>query len=157
MTQGAPAGGDPDPRPRRWRAARAVLVVVEAFVALTAIGGGIALAAGLEGGRFPLAWLAGTPFADYTVPGLLLAVLVGGSASVAFVALLVRPAAGAAASMAAGLVLGGWIAGEVALVTADGVVVSPTEAVYLALAVLAVVLGALCRRAARSGWRRRGA
>ena len=51
-------------------AIRIVLVVVDATVGLTAIGGGIALAAGLEGERYPVEWLTGTPFSSYLIPGL---------------------------------------------------------------------------------------
>jgi len=41
--------------------ARAALVVVDAFAAVTAIGGGLALVAELEGDRFPSTWLAAAP------------------------------------------------------------------------------------------------
>lgn len=41
------------------------LFVVDAFVALTAVGGGIALVDGLERGRFSLEMLRGTPFGSY--------------------------------------------------------------------------------------------
>jgi hypothetical protein len=66
-------------------AIRIVLVVVDAAVGLTAIGGGIALAAGLEGERYPVEWLTGTPFSSYLIPGLILsvAVAVAGSAAAA--------------------------------------------------------------------------
>jgi hypothetical protein len=53
---------------------RVVLVVFDAFAALTAIGGGIALIMGLESNRFPLEMLRGTPFSSYTMPALLLSV-----------------------------------------------------------------------------------
>jgi hypothetical protein len=53
--------------------------VVDVFVALTALGGGIALATGLEADRFPLDWLRGTPFRNYVIPGLILAGVVGGA------------------------------------------------------------------------------
>ena len=53
--------------------AEVALLILAGFVALTAIGGGIALAAGLEGERFPAEWLEGSPFEDYRVPGLILA------------------------------------------------------------------------------------
>jgi hypothetical protein len=56
-------------------AVRVVLIIVDAVVAVTAVGGGIVLAAGLEGGRFPARWLKGTPFSSYLVPGLILAVV----------------------------------------------------------------------------------
>src|SRR5271157_1831394 len=62
----------------RVNAIRIVLVVVDAVVGLTAIGGGIALAAGLEGERYPVEWLTGTPFSSYLIPGLILSVAVGG-------------------------------------------------------------------------------
>jgi deazaflavin-dependent oxidoreductase (nitroreductase family) len=101
------------------------------FVAVTAIGGGIALAIGLEGGRFPRSWLAGTPFADYTGPGLILAAVVGGSAGVAAIALVRRSPVAVRASLVAGAVLVCWIVGELVLVRADNEVVSPTEALYL--------------------------
>jgi len=45
------------------RALRVVLFIVDLFVALTAIGGGIALFTGLESNeRIPPEWLDGTPF-----------------------------------------------------------------------------------------------
>ena len=57
---------------------RIALIVVEAFVALGAVAGGIALLTGVFAQGIPVAWLQGTPFSDYTVPGLALAILVGG-------------------------------------------------------------------------------
>lgn len=110
--------------------ARTGLIALHLFVAATAIGGGIALATGLEGGRFPLSWLAGTPFVDYVAPGLILACVVGGSAAAAVIALVRRSPIGRRASLLAGVVLVGWIAGEIALVRADNDLVSPIEAVY---------------------------
>jgi hypothetical protein len=59
---------------------RIVVSVLTGFIALTAIGGGGALLVGVEQQRFPLDWLRGTPFKDYTIPAILLAVVVGGSA-----------------------------------------------------------------------------
>ena len=57
---------------------RIALVVIETFVGLGAIAGGIALLTGVFAQGIPVAWLQGTPFSDYTVPGLALAILVGG-------------------------------------------------------------------------------
>jgi len=59
---------------------RLALLGSEVFVALTAIGGGIAPTTGAEGGRLPRSWLSGTPFGDYFGPGLILAAIVGGAA-----------------------------------------------------------------------------
>ncbi len=49
---------------------RAGLLSLDGFTALTAVGGGLALATGLEGNRFPAELLRGTPFRSYVVPGL---------------------------------------------------------------------------------------
>ena len=57
---------------------RIALVAIETFVGLGAIAGGIALLTGVFAQGIPVAWLQGTPFSDYTVPGLALAILVGG-------------------------------------------------------------------------------
>lgn len=97
------------------RVARIGLALVEVFVALTAIGGGGALLAGLEAERYPLESLAGTPFSSFLMPALLLAIVVGGSAAVAAMAtLVVRFGAWRVpGSGAAGVILMGWILGEV--------------------------------------------
>lgn len=126
---------------------RTALVVLELFVAMTAIGGGIALATGLEGGRFPLSWLAGTPFADYVVPGLILAAVVGGSAAVAALTLVSRSTKAGRAAIVAGLVLLGWIVGEVVLVRADNEIVSPMEVLYLVVSLAIVGLATRTGRA----------
>src|SRR5437588_7473641 len=64
---------------------RIALVVLEAFVALSAVAGGIALLTGTFAQGIPVAWLQGTPFSDYTIPGLVLAIVVGGGMGVAAV------------------------------------------------------------------------
>ncbi len=139
---------------RRTRTSVA-LIALELLVAVTAIGGGIALALGLEGERFPLGWLAGTPFGDYLVPGLLLAVLVGGTATGAAMAHLRRSPIGARVSLVAGVVLVGWIFGEVILVSADSELVSPMEALYLVVGL--VMIGLAIRDERASGRQRRDA
>lgn len=125
------------------------LFVIDLFVALTAIGGGLALVAGLEANRFPLAWLQGTPFTSYVIPGLLLTVVVGGSAAVAAVLLLRNPTGGAWAALLAGLILLGWIAGEVVILNQP---VAPTgiEIFYLLVGLALALLG---RLGAKDQWR----
>jgi hypothetical protein len=86
------------------------LFVASVFVAMTAVGGGITLAMGVD--KFPAGWLIGTPFHSYLIPGLILAVVVGGSAAVAAVATLRGPDASALTSMLAGAILLGWLTGE---------------------------------------------
>jgi hypothetical protein len=63
------------------------LVALTAFLALTAFAGGVGLVTGLNAP--PAAMLRGGIFRDFTIPGVALFVLVGGSALFAFV-LLVR-------------------------------------------------------------------
>lgn len=86
------------------------MFVASAFVALTAVFGGATVAAGAD--KFPAGWLIGTPFTSYLIPGLILAVVVGGSAVVAAVEALRRSDAGALASMLSGAILLGWLVGE---------------------------------------------
>lgn len=92
---------------------RIALFAADSFAALTAVGGGIALATGLEGDRFPPEYLEGTPFGGYVVPGLLLAGEVGGSATIAAVATLRSKETGGLTSMLAGATMMGWIVGEI--------------------------------------------
>ena len=73
----------------KHRLVRIAIGVPAAFNALSTIAGGIVMLAGTyqdgvlieAGGRgqFPLEWLQHTPFSDYTIPGLILAIGVGGS------------------------------------------------------------------------------
>jgi hypothetical protein len=95
------------------RAARTVLVVVDLLIAVSAIGGGAAILAGWV--LMPLAWLHGTPFTSYTIPALVLLLVVGGSSLAAAVTEVAQPILGALVSFAAGFILVGWIAEEVAM------------------------------------------
>jgi hypothetical protein len=90
-----------------------VLVVLDSFVAVTAVAGGIALVTGMERKRFSFELLDATPFQGYRVPGLLLGVVVGGISLAATVATLRNRRRGGLASAVAGATLVGWIAGEV--------------------------------------------
>src|SRR5437660_11975090 len=69
---------------------RIALVVLEAFVALGAVAGGIALLRGTFAQGIPVAWLQGTPFSDYTIPGLVLAIVVGGGMGVAAITVFIH-------------------------------------------------------------------
>jgi hypothetical protein len=60
---------------------RILLILLDGFLAITAIAGGLGLLTGVNAP--PVSDLAGSPFPDYTIPGLALLVLVGGTASVA--------------------------------------------------------------------------
>lgn len=140
--------------------ARAAALVVEAAIALTAIGGGAALLVGAltrsaPGSiRPPDAYLAGSPFSSYVLPGFLLLLVVGGLHALAFIVGLRRsPWAPPATAVAAfGLLI--WI-----FVQMIWIPFSPLQAVYEGAAIaelgllliqyglLDVVLG---RRSSRS-------
>jgi hypothetical protein len=123
-----------------WHPARIALLAVDGFAAVTAVGGGMALALGLEGERFAPELLRGTPFRSYFVPGTLLAGVVGKSALWATIATAVHPRAGGAVSVVAGAVMMGWIAGEVAVLRSPEAR-SPVEAVYFGVGAAMTGLG----------------
>jgi hypothetical protein len=109
----------------KHKLARIAIGVPEAFIALSAIGGGIALLAGTyqdgvlreAGGRaqFPLEWLQHTPFSDYTIPALILMIGVGGSSLIAAVLIFTGREEVVLASVVAGLIMAGFIVGEVVM------------------------------------------
>ena len=91
-----------------------VLIVVVAFVGLTAVAGGVAILTGFL--QLPLGLLQGTPFSSYLIPGLVLAIVVGGSGLVAAATLPTGCEMGILASLVAGLILVGWIVVEIAMI-----------------------------------------
>ncbi len=122
---------------------RTALVVLGALTTVTATGGGFALVASLEGSRFPAELLRGTPFSSYVAPGLILALLVGGSAAVATAAALCTERLGPRLSALAGGILMGWIVGEVVILRAPEAR-SSIEAIFFGIGLLMAVLGVAC-------------
>jgi len=96
----------------QFKALRIVVGVLTAFVALTAVGGGIVLLTGAEGTRFPSTWLDSTPFSSYVLPGLILGAIVGGSALIATVIVFRGRHTGAVALMTSGVLLAGFVSVE---------------------------------------------
>src|SRR5215831_4392485 len=98
----------------RVRGIRIALIAVDVFLAVSAIVGAIGLVVGFM--NIPLSVLDGTPFADFTVPALLLGVVVGGSALAAAAIAAFGPRRyESAASAGAGCVMVGWMVVEVAM------------------------------------------
>jgi large exoprotein involved in heme utilization and adhesion len=95
-------------------ATRRTLVGLHLFNALSAVGGGIALLAGGLG--IPTALLRHTPFDSFVVPGIFLAAVIGGSATIGATALLAHWRRALITSAAAGAIMVGWILGETLLV-----------------------------------------
>jgi len=65
---------------------------------------------------FPEVWLQGTPFHSYFWPGLILCVVVGGSHLIAAFMVLWRSPSAKIAALCAGLILTGWMIGELKLI-----------------------------------------
>jgi hypothetical protein len=127
------------------------LLALDAFVAFTAIYGAIFVVP-----TIPLEWLKRGPFTDYTVPALALGILVGGSALVAAVLLLVRPATGALATIGAGIMIIGFELVEIAIVGFTLIEYDASQfpawlqVIYLALGSLQVAFGYRAWRATGS-------
>jgi hypothetical protein len=79
------------------RTGRYVLVGLDLFLAVNAIYGAVWVVPGL-----PPEWLAGTPFRDYTIPGLALGIILGAGAFLSAFLVLGRPMWGVVASGVAG-------------------------------------------------------
>jgi hypothetical protein len=122
----------------RARMERLAIAAVSTSIAVSAIGGAVGLVGGGLG--FPLEWLEGTPFSNYVGPGVILGVVVGGSALLASVMLLVSHPLSVPAAFAAGMIQAGWILGEVLLVGTHGSVMLWLQVIYgLAGALLATL------------------
>jgi hypothetical protein len=117
----------------------ATVFAASVFVALTAVFGGITLAIGID--KFPVDWLIGTPFSSYVIPGLILTVLVGGSATAAAIAMLRSSGSGGLVAMLAGAILLGWLVGERVLLPSVAFVPQFwwLEAIYIAAGLLMVI------------------
>lgn len=96
---------------------RTAVIAVTGFSAANAIAGGIGVM--VHGLGLPIDLLDGTPFTSFTVPGLILALAVGGSMLAATVAALQRSSTAGRAAMIAGAVMLGWIVIEAWMIS-DG-------------------------------------
>jgi len=126
----------------RW-----ALVVVGAFNALSAVGGGIGLLTPGSMG-IPLSTIEGSVFPDFTWPALILVVVIGGTQAVAVVAELRRRPAARFLAAVAGFAMIIWIFVELAIMGGYSVlhgIYFTTGAIQLALvlALLGVLPGVL--------------
>ncbi|HSK92935.1 MAG TPA: hypothetical protein VLA76_02615 [Candidatus Angelobacter sp.] len=130
--------------------ARILLVVLNAFVAISAIAGAIWVVP-----TMPLDWIKAGPFTDWTIPAFALG-SVGTVAAVAAVALVVRPWLGALVSAIAGVAMIAFELVEIGVVgwtLADPrlpIFQASLQLVYLIVGSLQVLLAALVWRATRT-------
>ncbi|MEV1128555.1 hypothetical protein [Agromyces sp. NPDC049794] len=134
------------------RGIRITLLLVQAFVALTSIAGGIALIMGAVDAEFtsvlnpPGEELADSPFGSYVLPGVVLAVVLGGLHVLAFAMLSRRMPRALFWSAAAGFATLIWIFVQMIFIP-----FSVLQAVYFVLGLVELgfvmlVLGLLRRR-----------
>lgn len=130
---------------RLLRISGATLFVADLFVALTAVFGGITVATGVD--KLPAGWLAGTAFSSYLVSGLILSMVVGGSATAATFATLRKRDAGTLMSALAGGILLGWLVGERLILPPEAFSLQFwwLEAIYVAAGLLMVAPAAAVR------------
>ena len=114
MATTSPSATHQKPEAHTMPAMRRTVVGLHLFNAVSAVGGGVALVAGGLG--VPTTLLRHTPFESFVVPGIFLAVVIGGSATIGATALLAHWRRALVISGAAGAVMVGWIAGETVLV-----------------------------------------
>jgi hypothetical protein len=133
--------------PRKHEAIRIALLAIAAFIATSAIEGGVAVLGGVVFGyKLPLAWLAGTPFSDYTIPGLVLAIVVGSSALLAAATIFIHREWAVLVSVLAGLMMTGYLVVEIVSIDSKLGDALPTSlAVQLFYFVLGVALIGLGR------------
>ena len=112
---------------------RISLVVIEAIVGLGAIAGGIAILTGVFDQWFSLAWLQGTPFSDYTIPGLILLIVIGGGMVLAAATVFVQREWAVLLSALMGLVMVGFEIFEVAIIDRYADAIIPSTLVQQAL------------------------
>jgi hypothetical protein len=124
----------------KYKGLRIILGVITGFIALTAIGGGIALLSGVEAARFPLEWLQGSLFKDYTIPGLLLAIVVGGSSLIACITVFRNLKTGIALAIVAGVAMMGFIVGEVLILNQVPPGPTPIEKMYFIIGLVDFIL-----------------
>lgn len=108
-----------------------ILGVLDVFLAATAIAGGLALIVGWI--QLPLAWLEGTPFRSYTIPGLVLMILVGGGAVAALIATFMGHTFAEVGSALAGLMIMGFEVVEVLVVGSQPGLMRTLQIFYLVL------------------------
>jgi hypothetical protein len=121
------------------RAAMWAAVVLELVTGLPAIPSGIQLAR--TGMGMDTGWISHSLLPDYTIPGILLAVLIGGGMCVSAVLTLRRPPETGPLAAVMGVLLLVWLAIETLIVGWHGGPQAVLDPVYAAVGVALVVIG----------------
>lgn len=94
---------------------RTAVMILTLFVGVGAVFGGLGLISEADLGMDP-AWLDGTPFDSYVIPGYLLLIVVGGSNLLAGVLVWMQHERSAPFAFLAGTILTGWIVVQLAMI-----------------------------------------
>jgi hypothetical protein len=119
---------------------RVLLIILAFFLSLTAFAGGIGLLANLNAP--PVEMLKGSPFIDYTIPGLALFVLVGGGGLAGAILLLRRHPLSIPAAGAAGIMIIFFEIVEVLVIGSEPGVARTLQIFYFSLGLVIVLLAA---------------
>ncbi len=111
------------------------LVVVSLFNGLSAVGGGVGMVVA-DGLSMPKSLLADSPFSTFTVPGLILVLVVGGTQAAAVALLLARRPSALLWSAVAGFGMLIWIISEIGFIQA----LTWAQAIYVVTGLLQLVL-----------------
>jgi hypothetical protein len=123
------------------RILRIALIILDAFLALTAFAGGIGLLTGAAAPSTDL--LKDSPFSSYTIPALSLFVIVGGCALAATILLLRRHALGPMVALASGVIIIGFEIVEVLVIGSDPGLARSLQIFYFSLGLLIAVIAAV--------------
>jgi hypothetical protein len=119
------------------------LLLIEALVGLSALGGGYGLLSDAEGLGLEESWLEGSPFDDYTIPGLFLLIVIGGGGLLAAALTWRRSQLAAPAAVVMGGVLVAWLIVETASIGFQGWEQTAFLFIYGACSLALIVLGAM--------------
>ncbi len=133
--------------PKKSKGLANVLGVLQVFIGLGAVGGGLGLALEPSGANLgiPLALLENTPFSSYLVPGIVLFTVNGSGSLLGAAASFIRHRYAGETAMALGVFLVAWIMLQVYWFAG----IHWLHALYFGLGSLELVLGWLLRNARR--------
>jgi hypothetical protein len=128
------------------RRSRWALAALELFIGVGAVYGGVELLTDADGFGLKEAWLDGSPFPDYTIPGVFLLVVIGGGMIAAAVLTLGGSRLAAPAAIGMGVIVLAFLVVETMVIGYHGATQLPLLVTTALPALALIVLGARLRR-----------
>jgi len=125
------------------RLARIAIIALQFLVMINAFGGGYYAMSGAP--AWDQAWLDGSPFHSFFVPGLVLFVVIGGGMGAAAISWLLKSRIAPWLSLGMGVTLIGWIVIQVSIIG----YVSPLQPIFFTAGSAVAGLALVCLRRAR--------